>query len=108
MTASPGEIWVADIPFTVQTGFKARPVLILWLDAQDAVVASITTASPRSSTDIALHDWRAAGLRAPSTVRLSRLATLDSDLLQRCLGRVTDADAQRLKDAWDKYVKPQF
>jgi len=108
MTASPGELWVACIPFTDQTGFKARPVLILWLDAQDAVVASITTSSVRSRTDVALLDWKMSGLRAPSTARLSRLATLDQQLFQQRLGRITDADAQRLKDAWNQYVKLQF
>jgi len=83
-------------------------VLILWLDAQDAVVASITTSSVRSRTDVALLDWKMSGLRAPSTARLSRLATLDQQLFQQRLGRITDADAQRLKDAWNQYVKLQF
>jgi mRNA-degrading endonuclease toxin of MazEF toxin-antitoxin module len=33
MTPSPGEIWLADIPFTDGSASKIRPVLVLWLDA---------------------------------------------------------------------------
>lgn len=41
-----GEIWLADIPFTSGTGSKIRPVLVLWLDGSDAVVAVVTSAGP--------------------------------------------------------------
>jgi predicted nucleic acid-binding protein len=29
----PGEVWIADIPFTSGTHSKLRPVLVLWTDA---------------------------------------------------------------------------
>jgi len=44
MTIRPGEFWVADIPFTNLSVSKKRPVLILWVDGQDAMVAAVTTA----------------------------------------------------------------
>ena len=69
----PGEIWLADIPFTSGAASKIRPVLILWKDSADVVVAVVTLAQPRSTTDVALQYWPAAGLRVESTVRLSRL-----------------------------------
>ena len=71
MMPQPGEIWLADIPFTSGTASKLRPVLILWTDASDVVVAAITSAPPRSATDVGLQVWSAAGLRVASTVRLS-------------------------------------
>ena len=40
MTPSPGEIWLAEIPFTDGSASKIRPALVLWLDAWDAVVAA--------------------------------------------------------------------
>jgi mRNA interferase MazF len=70
---SPGELWLADIPYTNQRASKRRPVLVLWLDAADAVVAVVTSAAPRSVTDVSLADWKSSGLRVASTVRLSRL-----------------------------------
>ena len=73
MTIHPGDFWVAEIPFTDGSASKKRPALVLWLDGQDTVVAAVTSAAPRTPTDVSLVDWHAGGLRVPSTVRLSRL-----------------------------------
>ena len=108
MTIQAGEIWLADIPFTDGSASKIRPVLVLWLDGLDAVVAAVTTAAPRSATDVSLADWTAVGLRAASTARLARLDCLEGSLLFRRLGKVTASDALRLKSAWDFHVKLQF
>lgn len=104
----PGEIWLADIRFTSGLGSKIRPVLILWLDSQDAVIAAVTSAPPRSSTDIALSDWVSEGLKVPSTVRLSRLDSLEQILLQRRLGFLTDRDAQAVKNTWKDAIRLRF
>ena len=103
-----GEIWLADIPFTSGAASKLRPVLVLWVDASDVVVAAVTSAVPRSTTDVALQDWSAAGLRVPSTVRLSRLDCLEGRLLRRRLGPVSQADAQRLKQCWTDQIRLRF
>lgn len=47
-----GEFWLANIPYTDQSASKKRPVLVLWLDGADAVVAAVTSAPPRSATDV--------------------------------------------------------
>ncbi len=58
MIIKPGEIWIADIPFTNAGGRKKRPVLVLWLAEPDLVVASVTSAPPRSPTDVVLKDFK--------------------------------------------------
>ena len=63
MTIQPGEFWVAEIRFTDGLGSKKRPVLVLWLDGSDAVIAAVTSAAARSTTDVPLADWRADGSR---------------------------------------------
>jgi mRNA interferase MazF len=103
-----GDFWVADIPFTDRSTSKKRPVLVLWLDGLDAVVAAVTSAAPRSPTGVVLADWRAARLRVPSTVRLSRLDCLEQSLLLYHLGVVSPADAHNIKNAWSAHVQPQF
>lgn len=108
MPIQAGEFWVADIPFTSGSGSKKRPVLILWLDGQDAVVAAVTSAAPRSPTDVPLADWQSAGLRVPSTVRLSRLDCLEQMLLIYKLGSISPADASQIKGIWSAHVKPAF
>jgi mRNA interferase MazF len=51
-----GEIWLAEVPFTSGAASKLRPVLVLWEDAADVVVAAVTKAAPRSVTDVSLQD----------------------------------------------------
>jgi mRNA interferase MazF len=108
MIIQAGEFWVADIPFTSGAGSKKRPILVLWLDGDDVVAAVVTSAKPRTQTDVALNDWSASGLRVPSIVGLSRLDCLEKSLLLAKIGQISESDAKRLKEVWDLYVKPQF
>jgi mRNA interferase MazF len=108
MTPSPGEIWLADIPFTDGSASKIRPVLVLWLDAADVVVAAVTSAPPRSAIDVILVDWELEGLRVTSTVRLSRLDCMEQILLRRKLGSLSSNDAQRLKEVWTSRIQLRF
>ena len=108
MTITPGDLWVAEILFTDGSAAKKRPVLILWLDAQDVIVAAITSTLPRSETDVILNDWQQSGLRVASVVRLARLDCLEQSLLIARIGHVSQTDAQQLLDVWTSNVKPQF
>jgi mRNA interferase MazF len=108
MPIQPGEFWVADIPFTSGSASKKLPVLVLWLDGLDAVVAAVTSAAPRPPTDVPLTDWRLAGPRVPSTVRLSRLDCLEQTLLIHKLGSISAADTPQVKAVWSTHVKPAF
>lgn len=76
MTIQAGDFWVADIPFTNGIGSKKRPILVLWLDGNDIVAAVVTSANPRTQTDVPLNNWATSGLKVASTVRLSRLDCL--------------------------------
>jgi len=104
----PGEVWIADIPFTSGTASKLRPVLVLWTDSVDVVVAAVTSAQPRSTTDVTLQNWSAAGLRVASTVRLSRLDCLEQSLLRRRLGVLAQTDAEQLKRVWANEIRLRF
>ena len=52
MTILPGEFWIAEISFTGGAGSEKRPVLVLWLDGQDVVVAAVTSAKPRDRKSV--------------------------------------------------------
>jgi len=108
MTITLGDIWIAEILFTDGSASKKRPVLILWLDAQDVIVAAVTSASPRSVTDVTLQDWQQSGLRVASVIRLARLDCLEKSLLIARIGHISQADAQQLMNVWSSEVKPKF
>jgi mRNA interferase MazF len=108
MTIQAGEFWIADIPFTNGLSSKKRPVLVLWTDGNDAIVALVTSAFPRNETDSMLNNWQSSGLRVASTVRLSRLDCLEQSLLLGKLGTISETDAKQVKEIWQLYIKPQF
>lgn len=108
MIISAGEFWLADIPFTNGKASKKRPVLVLWLDGFDVVVAAVTSAPPRTQTDVAWQDWEQSGWRVPSTVRLSRLDCLEQRLLIVQMGKVMAYDAARIKATWQENITLQF
>ena len=108
MTIRPGEFWIAEIPFTSGVASKKRPVLILWLDGADVVCAAVTSAQPRSPNDVGLADWQAAGLRLPSTVRLSRLDCLENRRMIARIGAITSADGELVKRIWHARIHPHF
>jgi mRNA interferase MazF len=107
-TIEPGDFWVANIPFTNGADSKKRPILLLWLDGEDVVAAAVTSAKPRSQTDVFLNDWSVSGLRVASTVRLSRLDCVEKSLLLAKIGQISQADAAAVKQVWELYVKPQL
>lgn len=108
MTIQSGDFWLAEISFTDGSSSKKRPVLVLWLDRKDAIVAVVTSAISRTLTDIQLQDWQIGGLRVPSTVRLSRLDCLEQSKLLFKLGHISQADALIVQKAWNDHIKLQF
>jgi mRNA interferase MazF len=88
-----GEIVLLAFPFSSESGIKQRPGLVL-LDTgdRDVLVARITTQTIRSRFDVVISDWVKAGLLAASVVRLDKLATLETTMVRRKLGRISDAD----------------
>ncbi|HMP06674.1 MAG TPA: hypothetical protein PJ982_10020 [Lacipirellulaceae bacterium] len=80
----------------------------LWLDGRDLVAAAVTTAEPRTPYDVPLADWSSSGLRRASTVRLSRLDCLEQSLLVARVGAISSADGGSVRQAWARYVRPQF
>ncbi len=107
-TIRGGELWIAEILYTNGSDAKKRPVLVLWVDGQDAVVAVVTSASPRTVTDVFLNQWAPSGLRVPSTVRLSRLDCLEISLFRKKVGQLSELDAVELKKVWQESISLQF
>ena len=90
----PGDICLADIPFTDFSDLKTRPALVLHLDGPDLVLAPMTTHAPRSEFDVSLSAWAEAGLKKPGTVRCARIGRVANTLVYRVVGRVLPSDWQ--------------
>ena len=73
-----GDIVLVPFPFTDLTGNKYRPALILIESEEEVTVSFITTRLKwKSEYDISVNPTESNGLKKPSLIRLSKLATID-------------------------------
>ena len=99
MTAyKQGDVILVAFPFEERAGGRKRPALVIsppqYNDAtSELIIAQITshlTAQPRPG-DYPIQDWKEAKLPRPAMVR-ARLATMQTDLVLRRLGELTEGD----------------
>jgi len=82
-----GDIILLSFPFTDLKGQKVRPALILIVSESDVIVAFITTQFKwQNQFDILLEADKINGLKRNSLVRLSKITTLDKELILGKLG----------------------
>jgi mRNA interferase MazF len=104
----PGDVVLVLFPFADAAQSKQRPAIVVSDQGdQDVLVARVTMHLGRSAFDVALADWKPAGLLVASSVRADKLATIGKKNVLRRLGRITAADHQlvgqalkRLLAAW--------
>ena len=99
---------VVPFPFTDRRAAKRRPGLIVssarFNDAHEqAILAMITSTSGAWPSDVAVRDWREAGLNTPCKVRF-KLFTLDYALIVRRIGALSKQDATAVKDALHRFL----
>lgn len=94
-----GDLVLLEFPFTDGTRAKRRPALVLLDPAHDSdfLVVRVTSKNPRTEFDVQIEGWESAGLLLPSVVRVDKIATLETSLVERKLGALHDSDAQRVK-----------
>lgn len=96
---------VVPFPFTDRDAQKRRPAVILsnrdefGVPTGHSVLAMITSAAhARWPLDVILDDVEAAGLPAPSLIRM-KLFTFDDRLILRQLGALGDHDREAARQA---------
>jgi mRNA interferase MazF len=99
MTLRPREVVLIRIDFHQAPGGKVRPAVVL-LDAgdDDFVAAAVTSHPGRSRFDLALREWREAGLNVASTIRVHKPTVLAKDEIVRRLGELTATDRTALAE----------
>lgn len=103
----PGDVALVRFPFTDLTAVKKRPALVLARTARSprsrlATVAMITSQveALKLDGDVLLTDWREAGLLHPSLLRLAKVATVDEELLDKAIGRLSSGDLEAAREAF--------
>ena len=92
-----GDIVLITFPFTDLTGSKLRPAVVLADTNLDITLCFITTqTSWLEATDVMLMPTSTNGLRKPSLIRTSKIATLDKTLAKGLLGKLSEQDISEL------------
>lgn len=94
-----GDIILLSFPFTDLKGKKIRPALVLVVSDLDVIVAFITTQFKwQNLYDILLEPDDSNGLKKTSLLRLSKITTLDKDLILGKLGELNPFDIQNINN----------
>ena len=89
-----GHIVLVPFPFTDLSANKVRPALILHTDAQDYIVAFISSLPERKLTfDVLIKATAQNGLKINSRIKINKLATLHKGVV---LGKLGFADAHTM------------
>jgi mRNA interferase MazF len=99
MTLRPGEVVLIRIDFHQIPGGKVRPAVVLLDAGDDDFVAAPVTSQPRDTDfDVALRQWREAGLNVASTIRVHKLTVLAKDEIVRRIGELAETDRTTLAE----------
>jgi mRNA interferase MazF len=100
-----GDIILTPFPFTDLAGSKLRPAVMLIETAKDFVVCFITLQVQwQELTDIYLLPAISNGLKWPSLIRTSKIATIQKSLTVGKMGRLDGSQLLEL----DKNLKKLF
>ncbi len=94
-----GDIVLLSFPFTDLKGKKVRPDLIIVVSELDVIVAFITTQLKwQSQFDMKLESDNLNGLKKTSLLRLSKITTLDKDLILGKLGELNQDSLHQINN----------
>lgn len=110
MTLKKGDIVLLPFPFTDLKNTKIRPALVLWTDSRDVTVCFISSQkidylNPEefiiNSSD---PEFQKTGLKVKSKVIVSKIVTLEYNLIKRKLGSLGNEYMSKL----DNVLKQTF
>ena len=100
-----GDVVSVEFPFSDFHTYKRRPGLVLVAGEMDLLVARLTTHPPREPSDVAMKRWPETGLPRASTIRLTKLVTLDHRLVHHKIGCLHPDDGKTVVLALQQMAK---
>jgi mRNA-degrading endonuclease toxin of MazEF toxin-antitoxin module len=92
-----GDVWYADFPLEEDhTKYINRPVIIVVAETPEVVVIKVTKTAPRRNDpyDVPIQHFIDAGLKHPSTARVSKVITVDESQIISKIGQLHPNDLE--------------
>ncbi len=110
-TFEAGQVVLVHYPFTDLLSTKKRPAVIVspnpYAEQHGDIVAIALTGQRQPRADLAISDWKAAGLIKPTWVK-PIIGTLSTSLIERVLGRVQDVDGKAIRAAIEQLLDARW
>lgn len=92
-----GDIVLITLPFTDLSGSKLRPAIVLVVNKLDITVCFITTQIAfHEPTDVEITPTQKNGIKHPSIIRTSKIATLEKILAKGLIGALSSEEIKLL------------
>jgi mRNA interferase MazF len=95
MNCSRDDVVLLPIPFTDLSSRRVRPAIVIGFGSFPGDLFVVPLTSQLANADFLLANWQAAGLNVPSGVK-AQLATVESALVLKIVGRLSSADSSTL------------
>ena len=95
MNCSRDDLVLLPIPFTDLSSRRVRPAIVIGIGSFLGDLFVVPLTSQLANADFPLADWQAAGLNVSSGVK-AQLATVESMLVLKIIGRLSSADSSTL------------
>ncbi len=103
MNCSRGDLVLLPIPFSDLSSRKVRPAIIIGFGSYPGDLFVVPLTSQMAGADFVLDDWQGAGLNVPTGVK-SQLATVESLLVRKVIGRLSPKDTATLDSHLRRWV----
>ncbi len=91
LSVTKWDIYLANVPYEEIAQAKIRPVIVL--DDQTVLVDCLKmTSKPPRPGEYELQQWQAAGLKKPTTVRISKRLALSNTAFIKRIGSLQPVD----------------
>ena len=101
-----GSVILIPFPFTDLSGSKIRPAVVLNNSGSDVTISFISSQLKwKTDCDIFVLPSANNGLKAPSLIRVGKIATIDSVLALGLLGELSNAEVAELDKGLKKFLQ---
>jgi mRNA-degrading endonuclease toxin of MazEF toxin-antitoxin module len=101
MSYNLGDIYFAEFPLEEdKSQYLNRPIIIVVAELPELVVIKVTKTAPRANDkfDVPIIKYQEAGLKFPSTARVSKVITLNEKQIIRRIGSLHPDDLEAITE----------